>query len=587
MPLDAITITALSNELNAGLAGMKIDKVQQPAKDLLIFSLRGAGRTEKLLISGGNGVARVHLTGESFENPQTPPMFCMLLRKHLVGARIGAVLQPDRGERMMLLELDGYDDMGEAVKKKLVFEMLGRSSNVILVGGDGIIIDCLRRVDGDMSRERQVMPGMLYRFPPKQDKPGFLETPSELRRALWDAAPGDRLTDKWLLDSFSGLSPLVCRELSFAACGDVSKQICTMTPDEGVRFLEAMDALAGRVSSGNFVPVMLQKDEKPSDFSFMPIFQYENICRSETYPCFSELLDAYYSRREKQEQMRRKSQSLLKSVKSAHERALRKLAARRQELEKTGERDYFRKCGELITAKLYRITKGDRSLEADDYYEEGCPKLLIKLDPLKTPQQNAARYYRDYNKAKTAEQYLGELIAKGEAEEQYLASVIDEIERSEGETDISAIRRELTETGFIRAQKGKVREKIREAEPLRFRSTAGMEILVGRNNSQNDTLTQKQARRTDLWLHAQKIHGSHVILVCNGETPDEGSVLEAASLAAYYSQGRDGGRMPVDYTQVRFVKKPSGAMPGKVVYTDFSTVMAEPDEALAEKLRIK
>lgn len=586
MPLDAITITALTAELQQCTVGLKIDKVQQPAKDMLLFSLRGAGRTEKLLISGGNGVARVHLTGESFENPQTPPMFCMLLRKHLVGSRIGSITQPE-GDRMMLLELDAYDDMGEAVKKKLVFEMMGRSSNIILVGEDGIIVDCLRRVDGDMSAERQVMPGMLYRLPPKQDKPTFLSTTPELRRKLWSCSPGDGLTDKWLLDSFSGLSPLICREISYKACGDVSKQICALSNEDKEQLMAELDALEKRVDDRAFTPVLLLVNDKPSDFSFMPIFQYENSAQCEVLPGFSQLLDAYYSRREKQEQLRRKSQSLLKSVKSAHDRSVRKLAARRQELQKTGERDHFRKCGDLITANLYRMNRGDRVLEAEDYYEEDCPVIQIMLDPLKTPQQNAARYYRDYNKAKTAEKYLGDLIARGEEEEQYLSSVIDEIQRSEGEKDISAIRRELTETGFIRAQKGKSREKQKDVEPMRFLSSTGMEIMVGRNNNQNDALTLKQARRTDMWFHAQKIHGSHVILSCKGEAPDEGSIREAAALAAYYSQGRDGGKLPVDYTQVRCVKKPAGAMPGMVIYNDFKTLIAESDEALAERLRVK
>lgn len=586
MPLDAITITALTGELSARIVGAKIDKVQQPAGDLLILSLRSAGQNEKLLISGGNGVARVHLTSETYENPQSPPMFCMLLRKHLLGARISSVTQP-QGERMMLLELDAYDEMGEPVKKKIAFEMLGRNSNIILVGGDGIIIDCLRRVDGDMSAARQVMPGMFYRLPPRQDKADFFAVGSAERREMWKNAQGDILTDKWLLGSFSGVSPLICREISYRACGDVSKQICTMSQSEREAFANELDALGLGVERRDFSPVMLLKDGVPADFSFMPIAQYENAMTTETYPGFCQLLDAFYSRRDKAEQMRRKSQSLLKSVKSAHERSIRKLAARREELKKTGERDNLRKCGDLITANLYRMKKGDRVLEADDYYEEGSPKISIKLDPLKTPQQNAALYYRDYNKAKTAERYLGDLIEKGEREEQYLASVIDEIQRAESEKDVAAIRRELTETGFIRAQKSKVREKLKDAEPLRFRSSSGMEILVGRNNTQNDALTTKQARRTDMWLHAQKIHGSHVIIVCAGEEPDDATLGEAATLAAYFSQGREGGKVPVDYTHVRFVKKPSGALPGMVTYTDFRTLIVEPDEALAERLRVK
>lgn len=586
MPLDAIMITALTAELSDRICGARIDKVQQPAGDLIILTLRCAGNNLRLLISGGGGVARVHLTDETYENPRTAPMFCMLLRKHVQGARIASVTQP-QGERMILLGLDCYDEMGEAARKQIAFEMLGRSSNIILVGADGIIIDCLRRVDAEMSPARQVLPGMLYRLPPKQEKADFLAVGGELRRQMWGGASGDALTDKWLLDSFSGVSPLICREISYLSCGEGSKRICALTPAEREGFAREMDALADRVDCGELTPVMLLRDGAPADLSFMTIAQYESAVSLETFPSFSELLDAFYSRREKTEQMRRRSQSLLKSVRSAHERAQRKLTARRHELEKTAQRDYNRRCGDLITANIYRIKKGDRVLEAEDYYSAGCPTIRIELDPLKTPQQNAARYYREYNKAKTAEKYLGDLIEKGEREEAYLAAVMDEISRAESESDIAAIRRELTETGFIRAPKAKTKEKYKQAEPLRFMSSAGMEILVGRNNVQNDELTTKLSRRTDVWLHVQKIHGSHVIISCKGAEPNDKTLREAASLAVYHSQNREGGKTPVDYTQVRFVRKPAGAMPGMVTYTDYKTIIAEPDEALAERLRVK
>ena len=331
----------------------------------------------------------------------------------------------------------------------------------------------------------------------------------------------------------------------------------------------------------DFVPTMLVIDEKPYDFSFMPIRQYENTALTVNYPDFSSMLEDFYTKRDKQEQMKRKSQTLYKSAKSAHERSVRKLAARYEELRKTENRDLSRKYGDLITANLYRLKKGDRFAEADDYFEESCPKISIPLDALKTPQQNAAKYYKDYTKAKTAEKYLGDLIEKGEKEEEYLLSVMDEISRCESERDLAEIRRELTETGFLRTQKSGKVEKIKESAPPRFVSSTGMEIFVGKNNAQNDKLTTKIAHRTDIWLHVQKLHGSHVIINCDGGEPDEITLFEAATLAAYYSQGRECGKVPVDYTQVRFVKKPSGAMPGKVIYTDFKTLIVMPDEKLA------
>lgn len=584
MPLDAITIHALANELRSALVGSKIDKVQQPSRDTLILSVRGNGHNDKLLLSAGSGTARVHFLNEAYENPQSPPMFCMLLRKHLVGARISDISQPNM-ERMLVFDLDAYDEMGMETKKQLIIEMMGRNSNIILTGEEGHIIDCIRRVDGDMSRVRQVMPGLIYRLPPEQEKPSFFSLSADEKETLWKNADKEKLADKWLLDSFSGLSPLTCREICYCATGDASKPIGAFADNEKLAFSAQMRSIEERVKTSSFAPTMMITDEKPSDFSFMPIAQYENAAELISYLDFSTLLEDFYTKRDKQDLIKRKSQALYKSVKSAYERTVRKLALRHEELLKTETRDTSRKYGDLVTANLYRIKKGDRLVEVDDYFEESCPKILIKLDELKTPQQNAAIYYKEYNKAKTAERYLGDLIEKGEKEEAYLLSVMDEIQRSESERDLVEIRRELTYTGFIKAQKAAKAEKIKETAPLHFVSSTGTEILVGKNNSQNDKLTTKLARRTDIWLHVQKIHGSHVIISCDGSQPDEKTLFEAATLAAYYSQGRDSGKIPVDYTQVRFVKKPSGSMPGAVIYTDYKTMMVTPDEKMVSELK--
>ncbi len=584
MPLDAITIHALAKELSESVVGTKIDKVQQPARDMLILSLRGVGRNEKLLLSAGTGTARVHLHSVSYENPQTPPMFCMLLRKHLVGARIRELSQPG-AERMLVFGLDAFDELGVETRKQLIIELMGRNSNIILTGPEGHIIDCLRRVDGDMSRQRQVLPGLIYRMPPTQDKLDFLSSTEGERAALLEEAASEKQPEDWLLDHFSGLSPLLCRELSYLAAGGASKLISDLEAGEKERLLSELTVLQKRVEAGDFAPTMFVSRDKPLDFSFMPIRQYENRAELRSFPSFSALLEEFYTKRDRQEQMKRNSQSLYKSVKSAHERSVRKLAARREEQRRTESKEQSRKFGDLLTANLYRLKKGERAAEVEDYYEENAPKLVIPLDPLKSPQENAAAYYREYNKLKTAERYLAELLEKGEREERYLQSVLDVISRSESERELSEIRRELTETGFLRAKKGEKKEKFKETAPLRFVSSSGMEILVGRNNSQNDKLTLKIARRTDQWLHVQKLHGSHVVISCEGQEPDEQTILEAASLAAFYSQAREGGKVPVDYTQIRFVKKPSGAMPGAVIYTDYKTVIVEPDEKLTLALK--
>ena len=572
MPLDSVTVSALTTELRSRIVGGKIDKVQQPGHDTILLTVRGQGNSLKLAICGGVGNARVHITSRSFENPQQPPMFCMLLRKHLVGARISAITQPER-ERIMIFELDGFDELGLAVKKRLAVEMIGRGTNIILVGGDGRILDCLRRVDSEMSAIRQVLPGLIYRLPVNQTKPDFFAVSSEERRALWDRYDGQREPDKWLLDSFACLSPLVAREIVYRCYGDVS------------HMPESMDALADTVNSGEFTPYMLISDGKPKDFSFMPIAQYGKTMSGECYPDFSTLLDDFYTRRDMAENIRRRTSALRKTVKNAHDRVVRKLVMQAEELKKTAGRDEKRRYADLITANIYRMKQGDRSLTAQDYFQEDYPEITIPLDVLKTPQQNAAAYYREYNKAKTAERYLTELMEKNRRDEQYLASVLDEIDRAESDGDIAEIRAELEHTGYLRPQKTSGKQRPRPAQVLKYRSSGGYEILVGRSNTQNDALTFKTAHKGDLWLHVQKIHGSHVIIRCFGETPDEKTLEEAASLAVYHSQAAEGAKTPVDMTRVKFVKKPAGALPGMVIYTDQTTLTAVGDEKLAEGLK--
>ena len=572
MPLDAITITALRRELWEKLEGAKIDKVQQPERDMLILSLRGKTGNFRLLLAAGAGNARVHITRESMENPAEPPMFCMLLRKHLVGARIAALEQPDH-ERMLVFHLDTRDEMGDLSLKQLVVEMIGRSSNIILLGSDGRILDCMRRMDFAGDSLRRLLPGMIYRLPPKQDKTDFFSSDADLRRQLTDRADRTVPPEKWLLDSFSGLSPLVCRELSYRCGGSYDT------------LPQQLDALQDAVAAGEFTPWLISEDGKPRDFSFMPIRQYGEAVKGESFESFSQLLDAFYARRDRAERQRRRSHELSRSVKTLRDRLARKLAGQREELRRTEGREEIRKNAELITANMYRLKKGDRELLCEDYYEPDCPTVKIPLDALKTPQQNAAAMYKEYNKLKAAEEHLTVLIAQGEKQMDYLNSVLEELSRAETEKDVSDIRRELVETGYIKKQKGAKPEKIKAQAPMRFVSDDGLEILIGRSNTQNDELTTKTARRTDYWLHTQKVHGSHVIIRCDGLEPPERSIEQAASLAAYYSQGRDGGKVPVDYTMVRFVRKPSGALPGMVIYTDYKTILAQADEALVLRLK--
>lgn len=572
MPLDAVTVSALAKELNERLEGGRIDKVQQPERDMLLLSLRAKGENLRLVIAAGTGNARAGITRGSFENPAEPPMFCMLMRKHLVGARILSVTQPEY-ERLLIFTLDTHDELGVQSEKKLAVELIGRSANAVLIGADGRIIDCMRRMDFAGDALRRMLPGMIYRLPPKQEKPVFFALDPEQRRALIASADKTVPVDKWLMDSFSALSPLICRELAYRCNNDY------------VNLPDACDALCEVVAAGELAPWLISIDGKPKDFSFMAISQYGPAAQLERYDSFSEMLDAFYTRRDRAEQQRRRSHDLTKTVRTLRDRQQRKLAAQREELRRTEGREDIRHQAELVTANIYRLRRGDRSLECEDYYDPACPVVHIELDPLKTPQQNAAALYKEYNKLKAAEQHLTVLTREGERQLDYLNSVLDELERAETDRDLSDIRRELTETGYIRARKGGKAERVKPQSPLKFVSDDGLEILAGRSNAQNDELTLKLARRTDYWLHTQRVHGSHVIIRCEGEEPPPRTLEQAAGIAAYYSQARGAGKVQVDYTMVRNVRKPSGALPGKVIYTDHKTLLAESDGALAERLK--
>lgn len=572
MPLDAVTVSALAKELSERLEGGRIDKVQQPERDMLLLSLRAKGENLRLVIAAGTGNARAGITRGSFENPAEPPMFCMLMRKHLVGARILSVTQPEY-ERLLIFKLDTHDELGMQSEKKLAVELIGRSANAVLIGADGRIIDCMRRMDFAGDALRRMLPGMIYRLPPKQEKPVFFALDPAQRRALIASADKTVPVDKWLMDSFSALSPLICRELAYRCNNDY------------VNLPDACDALCEAVAAGELAPWLISIDGKPKDFSFMAISQYGPAAQLERYDSFSEMLDAFYTRRDRAEQQRRRSHDLTKTVRTLRDRQQRKLAVQREELRRTEGREDIRHQAELVTANIYRLRRGDRSLDCEDYYDPACPVVHIELDPLKTPQQNAAALYKEYNKLKAAEQHLTVLTREGERQLDYLNSVLDELERAETDRDLSDIRRELTETGYIRARKGGKAERVKPQSPLKFVSDDGLEILAGRSNAQNDELTLKLARRTDYWLHTQRVHGSHVIIRCEGEEPPPRTLEQAAGIAAYYSQARGAGKVQVDYTMVRNVRKPSGALPGKVIYTDHKTMLAESDGALAERLK--
>ena len=580
MALDAVCLRAVIEELRPQLLDLRVDKVQQPSRDQVILLLRGSRR---LLLNAGAGSPRIHFTELLRDNPAEPPMFCMLLRKYLVGGRVESLTQPGM-ERSAELTFRVTDEFGRESRRTLVLEAIGRRSNLILLDEERRIIDCLRRVDSEMSPERQVLPGLFYELPPTHEKRPFTEGDEADFRAALAAANPERPADAFLLDTYFGLSPLVARELVFQAAGDSGKRVYELTPEQETALWQSLLSLRQRVEDGDFQPICLYRDGKPAEFSYLPIRQYGDLMENREMESFSALMDVFYESREREERTRQRGQDLIRSVTSARDRCRRKLAQQRQEYAKCQDRDQLRISGELITANLYRMERGQTKLTAENYYDPDCREITIPLDPLLTPQQNAAKYYKRYTKARTAEKYLTEQMALAERDEAYLESVLEELRQAETEQDFLDIRAELRENGFLKRSGKEKKELKRATKPREFRTSGGWRVLVGRNNRQNDQLTTKTADYRDLWLHTQKIHGSHVILCCQGQAVPEEDLLQAARLAAYFSQAKDSANVPVDCAAVRYVKKPAGARPGMVTYTNARTLYVTPEEAEVKAL---
>ena len=581
MPLDAVSLRAVVEELRPELLGLRIEKVQQPARDQIILTLRGSRR---LLINAGANAPRIQLTKLQRDNPAEPPMFCMLLRKHLVGAKIAEISQPPL-ERLVKMELDIIDDFGQPGKRTLVLEAMGRRSNLILLDGEGRIVDCMRRVDAEMSPQRQVLPGLYYELPPATDRLAITEETEEGFREKLARANSEQRCDSFLLDHYFGLAPLMARELVYRAAGDTDRRLFGLSGEEETALWKEIAQFASDVQENHFTPFCLKKDGRPTEFFCLPITQYGTSMEQVTYESFSELLDAFYETRERLDRVRQRGAELIRTATTARDRMRRKLATQEKDYAATQDRDQLRICGDLITSNLYRMERGQSKLVCENYYDENYAEISIPLDPLLTPQQNAAKYYKRYNKAKTAEKHLTEQMEIARRDLTYLESVLEEIDKAELEQDFNDIRAELREAGFIR-QQGK-KELNRPAKPRQFKTSTGYRVLVGRNNRQNDKLTLKEADHRDLWFHTQKIHGSHVILCTEGQQVDEDTIVEAAKIAAYYSQARESGNVPVDYTPVKNVKKPAGGRPGMVIYHVYNTVNVTPEAEFVKARAVK
>ena len=584
MALDGAFLSCLREELTAGLPDARVDKIHQPSREELVIALRSRSGSKKLYLSARANSPRVHFTDIPLENPASPPMFCMLLRKRIAGGRLAAIRQPGL-ERARYFDLDCVDELGDIVRLTLAVEIMGRHSNIILIE-NGRVVDAIKRVDMEMSSVRPVLPGLPYSPPPAAA--GRLDLsavePADFLAAM-EQGP-DYPLSKALLNTAHGLSPLICREVSHLAARGRDPLVSDWTKEERERLLFYLGRVKAAVETGeNRKPyLLLRADGSPLDFSFMAVTQYGLEALGREMDSFSSLLDAFYAQRDAGERMKQRAHDILRILTNLSDRTARKLDRQREELTRSGDRETLRIYGDLINANLYAIPRGAASAELIDYFDPACGLKTVPLDPALTAAQNAQKYYKDYRKAQKAEQILQQQIAQGEEELQYFDTVFDALSRASTWRELGELREELAAGGYLRLQRGRQKPPA-PLGPLRFLSDDGFSILVGRNNVQNDRLTLRTARGGDVWFHTKNIPGSHVLVVTEGQTPPPRTLEQAAVLAALHSKAAGSAQVPVDYTEARHVRKPAGAKPGMVIYDSNHTAYVRPDAALAARLR--
>ena len=573
MALDGIFLRHILREIEDEALGSRVNQIYQPNRDELVLVLRTFNGSKKLLLSARANSPRVNFCAETPENPAQPPMFCMLLRKRLGGGKLIAVRQQDC-DRVLFLDFSCVNELGDTVYLTIACEIMGMYSNIIVLNRDtGVILDSLKRVDLTVSSKRLILPNIKYELPEAQDKCSLLTaSPEEIVEKI-QQLPAEMPLCKAVLNTVQGVSPIISREVEYRVCEGATNRggelIMNRLTDELTKLKALTEACSGKPCT------VYREDGKPMDVAFMPVEQYGGFFRVEQSDSFNAAIDHFYDERDRQERMRVKTHSLIKLLTNLRDRTARKLQKQHTELRQCADREQLRIRGDLLQANLYRIPRGASYADVENYYDENGATLRIKLNPAISPAANAQKYYKDYQKAKNAEIFLTEQIQKGEQELEYLDSVLDTVSRAETERELSQIREELTEQGYLRKPKGK-QAKQSALPPLEFTSSDGFTILVGRNNRQNDRLTLKTAAKNDLWLHTKEIHGSHVIIVSGGREITETAIMEAARLAAYHSKARHSTNVPVDYTLVRHVSKPAGAKPGMVIYVNNRTVYVDP-----------
>ena len=587
MALDGITVNSIVCELTDKLLGGRIDKIYQPQKDEIIISVRSIGSNFKLLMSANPSHPRIQLTSVSKDNPMTPPMFCMVLRKHVAGSKITNIYQPDF-ERVVVLELDSLNEMGDMTTKRLIIEIMGKHSNIILVDEKNKILDSIKHVSHETSSVREVLPGKEYSVPPSQGK----FNPQKLNEAEFLQFFSEKSSLKLqniIYQSYTGISPVIASEICHRAGMDATIHGEEVDIDGRLSLFSAFTSIMDCVNTTNYAPEIIYENKtgRILDFSPVEMSQFSNF-KKVSYPSISELLEDFYSQRDNAYHIKQKAHDMRRLVVSNIERCVKKKEIQIKTLKDNEGLEKWKLKGELLTANIYAIEKGMNTIKVVNYYHEDMPEIEIALDTTKTPSENAQKYYNKYNKAKRTIAALEIQKKQNEEELEYLEGVLNAIDASTDETDLNDIRNELIEQGFIKRKRGdkKPAKQQKKSKPLHFISSDGFDIYVGKSNIQNDELTIHFAKSNDIWLHTKNIPGSHVIIATNdAQTIPDQTIIEAANLAAYNSKSKDGSNVPVDYCPRKNVKKPGGSKPGFVIYENNKTVYITPNQAMVENMK--
>ena len=587
MAFDAGMLACTLAEIRKLALGARIEKVFQPERDEIVLQMRSLEGGKRLLINAGSNNPRIGFTSEQKENPMTPPMLCMLLRKHLQGAKLSGVRQ-EGFERVAVLEFETRDEMGFACTRYLIAELMGKYSNLIFANEEKRVVAALRTVDFTTSSLRQVLPGMTYELPPKQDKTDPIPLLREEFLRMYGEAPTDRLLDKWVMGSFLGISAAVAREIAFRASGRVDVCVGEVSADAAcAAFYEVTDEIRNEC----FSPSMIAANGKPVEYAFCELQQYGAGFEMRPYESAGQLLDDFFHTRDREHHIRQRAADILRILTAADSRLRKKLELQRAELADCEKGEDYKKRADLITANLYQLSRGMTKVELTDYedwHEDGSyGSVTVELDSRLSPSANAQVYYKKYNKSKVAKVELAKQIALGEAELQYIDSVFDALTHAETSADLTEIRDELYRSGYASRMKHYALSR-KPSHPVvaEFKTSSGYRVLCGKNNVQNEYITHKLAGKNDYWFHVKNLAGSHTVLLCNGEEPDAKDFTEAAEIAAYFSKGADGQNVEVDYTLVRNVKKPAGTKPGFVIYHTNWSCIVTPDEARVKAMRV-